>query len=124
MLHSIDLPPLAANADSAVGSLIPDELRSRWSLHRGPSSRLLGPLIQSLGAVDIFVHDSLHTYANMYREFSVAWPALRAGGVVVSDDIECNSAFARFFKTAKPVRSLAIQEELKSSAFGLAVKGG
>ena len=42
---------------------------------------------------DLFLHDSLHTYRNMRRELEVAWPHLRAGGVILADDVERNHAF-------------------------------
>ena len=32
----------------------------------------------------------------MWFEFNAAWPALRAGGVLVSDDVNSTEAFGRF----------------------------
>jgi hypothetical protein len=46
-----------------------------------------------LGEADLFVHDSLHTYRNMRREFETVWPRLRTGGVILADDVERNRAF-------------------------------
>jgi predicted O-methyltransferase YrrM len=43
--------------------------------------------------VDLFLHDSLHTHRNMRREFEAVWPRLRAGGVILADDVERNQAF-------------------------------
>src|SRR3989442_11342463 len=37
--------------------------------------------LESLPALDLFLHDSLHSYQNMCMEFSAAWPKLRSGGV-------------------------------------------
>ncbi len=87
-LHSIDLPPLGRDADEFVGMLVPQELRHRWALHRGTSRRLMPQLLPKLAPLDMFVHDSLHTYRNMRDEFALAWSALGPGGVLVSDDIE------------------------------------
>jgi hypothetical protein len=92
-LRSIDLPPLGKNGDDYVGWLVPRDLCGRWSLRRGTSPKLLGPLLKELGAIDLFVHDSLHTYGNMKVEFNLAWPVLRPGGVLIADDIEGNAAF-------------------------------
>ena len=50
-------------------------------------------LLRRTGAVDLFLHDSLHTYRNMRREFEAVWPRLRAGGLVLADDVERNLAF-------------------------------
>ncbi|MGB8322337.1 MAG: class I SAM-dependent methyltransferase, partial [Candidatus Acidiferrum sp.] len=92
-LHSIDLPPLGKGGDDYVGRLIPPDLREKWTLHRGSSGKLLKPLLKKIGPIDLFVHDSMHTYRNMAREFALAWSALRPGGILISDDVEGNSAF-------------------------------
>ena len=57
---------------------------------------MLPALLAEVGEIDLFFHDSLHTYANMSWEFEVAWPALRDGGLLVSDDVFWSSAFRRF----------------------------
>ncbi|MEK7405396.1 MAG: class I SAM-dependent methyltransferase, partial [Acidobacteriota bacterium] len=121
-LWSIDLPPLAEKADLAVGSLIPEDLRGRWNLYRGPSKRLLPILLGSLNTVDVFIHDSLHTYRNMRWEFETVWPFLRPGGVLISDDIEGNAAFHEFAQRVGPALSVAVKEESKRSLFGVLVK--
>lgn len=62
-LISIDLPPLGVSVES-VGRIIPDELRSRWTLLRGASTRLLRPALADLPRVGLFVQDSLFTWRN------------------------------------------------------------
>jgi predicted O-methyltransferase YrrM len=121
-LHSIDLPPLGKDADAYVGWLVPADLRRRWTLHRGTSGRLLKPLLSGRGAIDLFVHDSLHTYANMAREFGIAWAALRAGGVLFSDDVDGNSAFLELSKRPDVACSLVVKEHSKKALLGIAVK--
>jgi hypothetical protein len=122
-LHSIDLPPLAKKADQYVGSLIPQNLRSRWTLHRGNAQRLLAPVLQQLGSIDFFLHDSLHTYLHMAFEFDTAWAALRSGGLLMADDIEGNSAFLEL--AARPdVRASVVMKFSEGDAlFGIVVKG-
>ncbi len=121
-LHSIDLPPLARQADEYVGCLIPAALRSRWTLHRGNAQRLLPPLLAQLGPIDLFLHDSLHTYEHMRFEFAAAWAALRSGGLLVADDIEGNTAFLEH--AARPdVRASVVMKFSEGNAlFGIAVK--
>jgi predicted O-methyltransferase YrrM len=121
-LYSVDLPPLGENGDDYVGWLVPPELRDRWTLQRGRSSRLLGPLIAGLGTIDLFVHDSQHTYKNMKEKFDTAWPALRGGGVLISDDVEGNEAFLQLTQSGEPALSLVIREENKEALVGVAVK--
>jgi predicted O-methyltransferase YrrM len=93
VLHSVDLPPLRREAEEFWGIAVPDALEGRWIIHRGSSGRVLPGLLQEAGAVDLFLHDSLHTYRNMRRELETLWPRLRTGGVILADDVERNRAF-------------------------------
>jgi len=120
-LHSIDLPPLGSDADRFVGVLIPQSLRAEWKLHRGLSKRLLPSLLPKLEHVDLFVHDSQHTYGNMYRELKTITPYLSSPSVVVADDIEGNSAFHDWSAQMTPKFSAAIGQQTKSSLLGCAV---
>jgi predicted O-methyltransferase YrrM len=121
-LHSIDLPPLGENADDFVGRFVPPELRGPWTLHRGTSATCLPPLLEEIGPIGMFVHDSLHTYANMRCEFVTAWPALNPGGVLISDDVHNNSAFQELTTRADVACAAVMKEEQKQSLFGVAVK--
>jgi hypothetical protein len=94
ILHSIDLPALPPGLK--VGFVVPKDLESSWNLHLGVSSQLLPKLISDLEAVDIFVHDSEHTYVNMMFEYETAWPWIREGGLLLSDDVNRNQAFGEF----------------------------
>jgi hypothetical protein len=38
-------------------------------LHIEDSKELLEPLLQKLGGIDFFIHDSMHTYEHMMWEF-------------------------------------------------------
>src|SRR5918998_3095770 len=93
VLHSVDLPPLRRGYERYWGMAVSGALENRWILHRGASARVLPGLLEELEAVDLFVHDSLHTYRNMRREFEAVWPRLRAGGALIADDVERNRAF-------------------------------
>ncbi len=93
VLHSVDLPPLRHEYEGFWGIAVDGALRSRWRLHRGASGRVLPRLLEEVETVDLFVHDSLHTYRNMRREFEAVWPRLRTGGALLADDVERNGAF-------------------------------
>jgi predicted O-methyltransferase YrrM len=81
---------------SQPGWLIPDELREQWTLILGRSQDELPPLLDRLGTIDFFMHDSEHSYDCMAFEFNQAWPRLRSGGVLVSDDVNSTPAFPQF----------------------------
>jgi hypothetical protein len=110
-LYTIDLPPPPATAGSAVdrgawhaerppglgsGWAVPEWLRARHTLLVGPSERLLAGLLARLGRLDLFFHDSDHSYANMRAEYEAAVPRLDPNGLLVSDDVLANRAFFDF----------------------------
>jgi predicted O-methyltransferase YrrM len=117
-LWSIDLPPLGENADSQCGILVPEDLRPRWHLVRGRTRRMLPEVIAGLTMIDIFLHDSLHTFRNMSFEFQAVWPRLRGGGVLFSDDVMMSRAFEKLI--ANPSISYAAVDG--AAFFGVAVK--
>jgi predicted O-methyltransferase YrrM len=120
-LHSIDLPPIWPGADRLVGVLVPDELRDRWRLHRGPSKRILQSLLPQLAPVDLFIHDSLHTYRNMLWEFQTVTPYLAPNAVVVADDVNENRAFAEWAATTDLAYWMTIQQAEKRNLFGIGI---
>jgi len=115
-LYSIDLPryqtePSSHGPDSSLSSepggptiplgkepgfVVPTELRKRWKLALGPSQGLLPKLVDQLGEIDIFFHDSAHSYETMTFEFETIWPKIRGGGLLLSHDVDLNSAFPDF----------------------------
>jgi len=94
-LHSVDLPGLARAGDEPVGGGVPEHLRARWTLTLGPSRQVLPSLLDHVKPIDVFLHDADHTYPSQMAEYESAWPALRPGGVLVSDDV-ANPAFLDF----------------------------
>ncbi|HUI38345.1 MAG TPA: class I SAM-dependent methyltransferase [Thermoplasmata archaeon] len=78
-----------------TGAAIPEELRSRWELVLGDSRDLL-PKVLERRPVDAFFHDSDHAAAAMTREYRACWDHLVAGGLLLSDDINLNTAFGEF----------------------------
>ena len=98
-LYSIDLPNQPGQEISngkPVGWIISEELKERWELILGASNEKLFHLLSKLGKIDIFYHDSEHSYNNMWFEFNSAWESLKSGGLLLSDDITENKAFADF----------------------------
>jgi len=121
ILHSIDLPPLGPRVDEYVGILVPEDRRDRWHLHRGATKRVLPKLIPKLGRLDMFVHDSLHTYRNLSMELRFVTPYLRFPGLVIADDVHENEAFADWVEEVEPCYSAAVREEAKEGVFGIAL---
>ena len=97
-LYSIDLPPDNLPTGKCAGWIVPDHLRDYWSLHIGDSKELLKPLLEEIGEIDCFVHDSLHTYEHMIWEFRTVWEYIRPNGLFLSHDVGTNEAFFDFMK--------------------------
>ena len=108
VLHSVDLPPLGPDADRYVGYLVPPDLRSRWVLHRGSARRVLPRLLADIGPIQMFVHDSLHTYEHMLWEFQTAGASLAGQACLLSDDIARNAAFQTWCDSARPTMTYAV----------------
>lgn len=83
------------------GYAVTHELRRRWRFMIGTSDKILPDLVENLEQIDVFIHDSLHTYENMMLEYQVAWPYIRDGGVLLSDDVDWNNAFTDFATKAR-----------------------
>jgi len=107
-LISIDLPnrnpdgyvykdgthdPVYTPSSLSPGWLVPEELRKFWDFRLGRSQDLL-PKIE--GNIDLFYHDSEHSYDNMMFEFEWAHGRLHEDGILASDDIRWNRAFDEF----------------------------
>jgi cephalosporin hydroxylase len=110
-LHSIDLPDqLHIGQDGKchgchggskppgqpAGWLVPPVLKKRWQLTLGDTHEVLPRILGSLRQIDLFLHDSEHTYETMTFEYECVWNFIQPGGYLVSDDIDCNSAFTDF----------------------------
>ena len=75
-------------------------MRDRWELIFGESKVELPKLLKRLDKVDIFYHDSEHTYENMMFEFKSVWPKIKKDGFLISDDYKWNQAFDDFLEIA------------------------
>ena len=103
-LYSIDLhyrEGVAVPLNKTLGWAIPGELKRRWTLLLGESTKVLPKLLHDTGNIDVFFHDSRHTYKTMMSEYNIVWPYLRAGGLLLSDDATSNDAFLDFADSVK-----------------------
>lgn len=83
-------------ASDLTGFVVPPSLRDRWELHLGDSKILLPVVLERFSSVDLFLHDSAHSYLHMLGEYRTTWPRISKGGWLVSDDIDANQAFDDF----------------------------
>lgn len=107
-LHSIDLPGNDAVVYPALGKefnvhvpdglepgwLVPSWLKDRWQLVLGDSRERLPQVLRAVGDVDVFLHDSLHTDEHIMMEFETVLPHMKAGGIVLCDDVKVSWSLA------------------------------
>jgi len=105
-LHSIDVFPkresqaMAASVGifipegAETGWLVPTALESRWQYIEGEATTALPALLNDLEWIDMFFHDSHHSYDHVLFEYRLAWEHLRSNGVLLSDDV--GPGFAHF----------------------------
>jgi predicted O-methyltransferase YrrM len=102
-LISIDYPlyrpaagdPFRLPRGKRPGWIVPKELRKRWKLMLGRTSEIL-PRLGVGRKIDVFFHDSEHSYKNMTFEYGWALKHVRNSGIILSDDTNWNSAFRDF----------------------------
>jgi Methyltransferase domain len=109
-LHSIDLPLLQRNAalrksESPVsippgrssGWAVPPPLLRGWDLRLGATQVELPKLVGEIPAIDIFLHDDLHTPAHLAWELRTIRALLHPGSVVLADNTQwTGAAFPEF----------------------------
>jgi predicted O-methyltransferase YrrM len=91
-VHSTDI-------SSNVGALLTAEERANWQFHRLPhdgSRAAFSALLGTLGAIDLFFHDSEHTYGWQNFEYQSVLPLLSQMGALVTDDADASYAFLDF----------------------------
>ena len=108
-LHAVDLPPVFNSNDPAwtisgnvygtvipegkfSGWIVPDAYRHRFEVQSGDAKTLLPKLVDAVTSIDLFYHDSDHTYNHMMFEFREVKRKLARGGLIVADDISWNSS--------------------------------
>jgi hypothetical protein len=77
--------------------------------------------LPQLKRVDVFLHDSRHTYRNISRELRAITPYLTPQAIVLADDIERNSAFHDWACRSKPTFWVSIQQAEKKNLAGLSI---
>jgi hypothetical protein len=122
-LWSIDLPPLTISARTReIGVAVPEPRRENWSYVRGSSRRRLPDLLEGMGPIELFIHDSRHSTRNVLFECERGFAALRAGGFLVVDDIDGNRGFARFTARHPEAQWIIASADDHQRCFGLARK--
>lgn len=107
-----------------VGSAVDSSLRERWELEILPKRGrkvFLSDRLSSICPIDIFLHDSDHSYGWQSFEYKIGFSALRPGGILISDDVDASYAFIDFVRRT---RALALACVGSTKVMGIVVKAG
>jgi hypothetical protein len=84
---------VSADIDPGSGWLVPESLRSRLERHIGDARETL-PVALSGRRVDVFIHDSLHTYEHERFELELALEHAGEPVYLISDNAHASTALA------------------------------
>ena len=119
ILYSIDNIFRPWESLEKIGDAIPQNLRERWKLVVGSSVEKLEETLRSKKTIDVFLHDSLHTYKNMLFEYNTSWPFIKKNGFLISDDVSENNAFLDFYSIANSSPILMTDNHNKEIFLGI-----
>ena len=108
-LISIDYPSYyetgPSNKDGYMETLPPkrepgwavlEKYKPNWELLIGKSVDKLPEVFEQHPVIDIFLHDSEHTYETMWNELTMSWDKIKNGGLLICDNIDNNTSFFDF----------------------------
>lgn len=111
---------ISVDVEKQAGEIVDDRLRHLWDLRIGESQKVLSTL--EIDGIDVFFHDSDHSYSNMMWEFRWAYDRLKEGGVIISDDISWNNSIFDFCQE-KGEEVLFLQTSRRRIKAGAIIKG-
>jgi hypothetical protein len=79
--------------------------------------------VKNVGNVDLFIHDSLHTFKNTLFEMEQAASVMPPGGVMLIDDIRSHDGFLTFAKRHPEFKTILVSTLDGIGAVGIAVSG-
>lgn len=98
-LMSVDMPYVGMSNEAFVGSVVPEEFRSKWTLLRKADRQGIPEVIKKYnGKLDLVHYDSDKSYSGRMWAYNYVWKYLQDGGIFISDDIQDNIAFKEFCK--------------------------
>ncbi len=95
---SIDPGVPYGKGDKEVGFLIPLNLRKKHKFIKGTSKQKMKEVLSCVDKVDIFFHDSDHTYENIMFELNEVWPKLSDESIILIDNYDWTDAPLDFSK--------------------------
>jgi predicted O-methyltransferase YrrM len=118
-LISTDMPYPQRGNDDYVGVVVPEELRSRWTLLAYPDRDALPKALRLMPELDMCHYDSDKSYDGRMWAYPRLWNALRPGGLFVSDDVADDVAFRDFCAALGREPAIVASHDASEAAHGL-----
>lgn len=97
-LVSIDPGLPYGKGDREVGFIIPSSMKSNLVYVKGTSSERLEGVLRTLPRLDVFFHDSDHSYQNVKFELGLVWPKIKENPLILIDNYDWSEAAMDFAK--------------------------
>lgn len=96
-LTSVDAPyRFQSFSKPSVGSAVPHDLRSNWTLHIASDRYCLPRLKRSGNKYSLIHYDSDKSENGRLSSYPILWEMLHQNGIFISDDVNDNPAFISF----------------------------
>jgi cephalosporin hydroxylase len=76
-----------------IGFIVHENLKEQWTLIRGDS---LKEILKIKQKIDLYIHDSDHSFNFITREMSLVWNKLKADAIILADDLDWSNGFFSF----------------------------
>ncbi|MEM0128494.1 MAG: class I SAM-dependent methyltransferase [Thermoplasmatales archaeon] len=96
---SIDPGEPYGKGDKEVGFVIPEDLKKNLKYVKGRTSEMLAGVLMQVGKVDVFFHDSDHSYGNVMFELETVLQYLNSQFLIIVDNYDWSDAPADFART-------------------------
>lgn len=114
---------VSVDVDASTGSLLADLDKSRWDqrvLDESHRRRSFQHLVSTLEEIDLFLHDSDHTYRWQRVEYETVHPRMAASSLMLSDDVDASRAFLEFCQSIGRQPTLLVETR---KVFGVVTSG-
>ncbi|WP_204138885.1 class I SAM-dependent methyltransferase [Halomicronema sp. CCY15110] len=102
-LYSSDFPYFRLpRPERYIGIVVPESLKSNWSLYLEGDEVNLPKIFQQVNQVDIFHYDSDKSYSGRELAMTQAKSKMSSMGIILMDDIQDNSYFYDYIENNQP----------------------
>ena len=122
-LTSVDMPYWNKSNFDYVGSIVPNNLKTKWILIREPDIVALKKISLTKKKFNLVHYDSDKSYYGRKKSYETLWFLIKKNGIIISDDISDNYAFINFVKQKKLIKNKSyFILKYKNKFIGIAIK--